>query len=414
MLYKKDINSKILSWRAFYEYIDGCVNIVIQAGEFLGKKTEHKILDIKGKNIGKSNETSSIEQASKEIESLITAKMRKGYVSYPNLSDEADVVFEETLQRELKYEQTDLDGNVAPMLCQQYYRSKKNWKDPSGELWDDRKYYYLKNYQAEKEAKAIIINFPCYNQPKVNGARCTVSLHEDKGVQLLSKLGLSYDIPHIKSFFEQRLHLFENGRVFDGELYIPNEPLQVISSAIKSNNLDTSRLVYIIFDLAIKNVVYEVRKKELESLIDINNTIKPTSVYLIETTTVMNDLDVQALTDIHIKNGYEGSILRNPKGLYAFGKRPMDIVKLKRVIDDEFKIIDVVPQAKKPDLGLFVCVTSDGKQFEVNPKGNTLYKELVLRMKSNFIGKPLTCTFYEYTEDKIPFHIIDNIVRDYE
>ena len=56
----------------------------------------------------------------------------------------------------------------------------------------------------------------------------------------------------------------------------------------------------------------------------------------------------------------------------------------------------------------------NGKEFKVTPRGNEAYKKQTLLNSSSFIGKQLTCVFYEYTEDGLPYHIIDNIVRDYE
>ena len=83
-------------------------------------------------------------------------------------------------------------------------------------------------------------------------------------------------------------------------------------------------------------------------------------------------------------------------------------------MDEEFVITDIVRSEKDDSIGLFVCTTVDGKEFKVNPKGTTEYKRSILLNTSSFIGKELTCRFYEYTDDGVPFHIIDNIVRDYE
>lgn len=439
ILYKKDSKGKVLQWSAEVNQSIQGVQIILKAGELEGKIVETIRNNIKGKNIGKSNETSPLTQATLEVESLYRRKKDLGYksledIGYNNylkknedfgLSSTTNTIsMGEYLKQHLSIDNTDALGNLKPMKAQQYYRSKKDWIDPNGKLWDDRKYFYLLNPYALKEKGAIIIKFPCLIQPKINGVRCTISFINNK-VQILSKEGKRYSLPHLEVVLVGNKTLIEENFkgyglelddiFFDGELYIHGEKLQTISSAVKAPNLDTNRVQFIAFDLGVKNlnnisrftilkdIINQIKEKDFTNSIDIVTTYK-----------VKSDAIVQTLTDNYIKDGYEGSILRNPEGFYQFGKRPMDMVKLKRVIDEEFKIIDIIPQDKNPDLGLFVCITKQGKEFQVNPKGDTHFKSLVLFQKHLFINKMLTCTFYEYTEDMIPFHVIDNIVRDYE
>ena len=323
---------------------------------------------------------------------------------------------EEALNIILPTYNTDISGNEIPMKCQQYYRSKKDFVDKTGKKWDDRKYYYLLNPYADKRNDALIIHFPCYIQPKVNGVRAFIKLVNDK-VKIFSKKGLEYNLPHISEWFNSRKDLFGDGDIiFDGELYIPGEHLQNISSAVRAMQLNTTLVKYYMFDIAIEDLSQKERFALLYSPI-MKNTIQQdlnSPVVLVETRSVGEDKRVQELTDIFIKQGYEGSVCRSFDGLYQFGKRPQSIVKLKRTTSAEFPIIDVISQEVDQSLGLFVCSTLDGKEFRVTPKGNENYKKEVLLKASSFIGKQLTCVFYEYTEDGLPYHIIDNIVRDYE
>ena len=428
-LYKKDSKGEILIWGAEVVQNTSGVCILITHGNFEGNLTTNIRDNIKGKNIGKANETSPYTQAQADNQSLYNKKKREGYKSLDDLKYDymsngfEDIQILQFLKANLKFDTTDADGNVKPMKAQQYYRSKKNFVDDTGKLWDDRKYYFLLNPQAYKTSKDIIIKFPCLIQPKLNGVRATISLDEFGKVQILSKEGLRYNIPHIEDLFELNKECFtftnfESGEVtdivFDGELYIHNEKLQVITSAVKKFNFNTPRVEFIAFDLAIPVLTNIQRIQLLKQLLHFSTlTLEPTISY-ITTHKVGNDGFVQKYTDEYIKQGYEGSIMRNPNGLYAFGKRPMDMVKLKRVIDEEFTIVDIVPQDKNPSLGLYVCVTKEGREFKVTPRGDEDFKELLLLQKHLYLNKQLTCTFYEYTEDLIPFHVIDNLIRDYE
>lgn len=444
-LYARDSKGKILQWNIEIISNTHSVDIKISYGEYNGAQALRWQRDIKGKNIGKSNETNSYQQAVSEAESAINRKKRKGYLTLEEAKDQyiapfitgtggeipdgsfsfidfTDDVKEKKPQLQIDLEKyiplnrTDKEGNAKPMKAQQYYRSKKNWTDPNGKLWDDRKYFYLKNPYVAKEPKAIITKFPCIIQPKVNGVRATVSLIDNK-VTIKSKEGLVYNLPIISSYIEKNIELLsykDTDLILDGELYIHGESLGNISSAVKAHNLNTARVKFILFDLAIEEYTNLERFKIINSVIKPKLNTLDCPIEVLKTGQCKSDEEAQKLTDKFITEGYEGSIFRDFNGLYAFGKRPQAMTKLKRMIDDEFTIVDVYPQKKDNSKGNFVCLTKEGKQFEVNPKGTDFFKQEVLTNKSNYIGKLLTCTFYEWTDDKIPLHIITNVVRDYE
>ena len=422
-LYKRG-RGKILEWVIKIENYNRQINICIAYGELEGAKTITYQNDIKGKNKGKSNETTPYEQAMIIANGKITTKEREGYKNLSVLEQAHQDIFYSMsligfLDEVLPTYNTDISGNEIPMKCQQYYRSKKDYVDSNGKKWDDRKYYFLLNPFADKRNDDLIINFPCYIQPKVNGVRAFIKLVNDK-VKIFSKKGLEYNLPHIAEWFSNNKELFtlENGQdiILDGELYIPGESLQNISSAVRAMQLNTNLVKYYMFDIAVEDMTQKDRFAALYSskYKEVIQSDLNCPVVLVQTKYINEDVRVQELTDTFINQGYEGSICRDPSGLYEFGKRPKTIVKLKRTVSEEFTIVEIIPQEVDPTLGLFVCSTIEGKQFKVNPKGNEAYKKQILLNNHSFIGKQLTCVFYEYTEDGLPYHVIDNIVRDYE
>lgn len=435
-LYARDSKGKILQWNI--EVKGGIqVDIMMSYGEYNGAQVLKWQRNIQGKNIGKSNETNSYEQAILQVESTVRLKKKKGYmtleesktfyetsniavikksITFTNMTDDNRDGLLLDLDKFLPKDRTDADGDVKPMKCQQYYRSKKNWTDPHGVEWTDRKYYYLTNPHVVKESNAIITKFPCMGQPKINGVRCTIRLVNNKPI-VKSKEGKIYKVAHINDFLTINTDIFgkEGKVVLDGELYIHKELLQDIASAINKPNLNTPRIVLILFDLAVENMTNKNRwddiKLNIKPKLDIHLNCP---IQIIQTVFIKNDTDAQKFTDICIKNGYEGAIFRQFKGKYAFGKRPQDMTKLKRTISSEFKIIDIIPQKVDSTKGNFVCITKEGLRFDVTPKGNDAFKRKVLFDKYKFIGKELTCDFYEWTKDRKPFHILNNIIRDYE
>lgn len=425
-LYKRGRDS-ILEWNIKIEQINNKVNLFMSYGLMDGKQVIRYQNNIKGKNKGKVNETTSLEQAQLEAQSKINLKLKEGYISIDSLlvNDEikkdhydSSISLKSFLDKYLPAYNTDVNGNEIPMKCQQYYRDGKEFTDPTGKVWDKRKYYLLTNPTAPVTANDLVINFPCFIQPKVNGVRAFIKLVNGKAV-IFSKKGLIYNLPHISTWLENNKELFNyEGQdvILDGELYIPGYSLQSISSAVKAWQIESLNVMFYLFDIAIEDVPQDKRFKEALYTPEKKAILAKAGslVYLVPTHLVGTNNQVQEFTDKYISEGYEGSICRDTKGLYEFGKRPKTIVKLKRTMSTEVEIIDVIPYEKDDTIGMYVCRTKDGNEFKVNPKMSTADKKNLLINRMDFIGKQLTITFYEYTDDGLPFHLIDNIVRDYE
>jgi len=423
ILYSRGSTGKVLVWSIkVRETLEGVI-VTTEHGEYYGKKSPTSYTITGGKNIGKSNETTSTQQALSEAESSWNRQKKKGYKSLIDLKitipydENYDTSLYHALDQKLPKYKTDKNNVVKPMLCQQYYRSKKNWIDPEGEYWDDRKYYYLMNPGVDKEPKSIIIDFPCIAQPKINGVRCLSHITRNL-VKQVSREGDEINIPHIVEELETLsntiLDLFGKEKIIlDGELYIHKRKLQDINSCIKKPNLDTYSLTYEVFDIAIDNNINSKRIQALSLLRDKieNSVFKMNCIRIVPSIIIENDHQAQYETDIWINQGFEGAIFRDINGLYEFGKRPKCITKLKRCISEDFIIVDIISQTKDPSKGLFVCRTEEGLEFEVNPKGTDDFKVLLLATKETYINKFLTCTFYEYTKDNKPFHIIYNVVK---
>lgn len=427
-LYKKNLKQKLLIWNIKINKRYDKDEIVITTGEYYGAKTLH-FKNVKSKNIGKTNETTVDEQAVIMVKALILSQRKYGYKSLEDLKiSSIDIAlsteeeFVELILNRLPKDVTDINGMLKPMLAGQYFRTKKDWVDPNGKVWKDRKYFYLKNPYELKEKGSIAAKFPMFGQPKINGVRCNIYLENDE-VIMKSKEGEVYVVEHIINWFKERLHLFwdntNNPIVYDGELYIHNEKLQYIRSAIVKPNLNTPFVTYEVYDIAVPNRSNRNRWAVIKELLKNTITVdieagKAPCVNVVSTFIMVNDLHVQRKTDEFIADGYEGIILRNQDADYQFGKRTINMLKLKRLMDNEFQIIGITPQENDPELGLYTCITSKGVEFNVTPTEDENYKRMMILMPHIFVNKMLTCSFYEYTDKDIPFHIVHNIVRDYE
>lgn len=428
-LYKKNAKGKLLTWEVKIVTSYSKVNLEIEAGEANGKKTRHD-KKVEQKNVGKANETSLLDQANLQMKSLIIGQRKYGYKTLADLNiddftlsmlDEQETY--DAILNALPDDATDLDGMLKPMLAAQYFRKKKDWTAPDGSIHKDRMYYYLNNPYEPKEKGFTSAKFPIYGQPKINGVRCLVYLHEGD-VKMKSKEGEFYKVEHIIKWFEDRLDLFTdiNGDpiIYDGELYIHNMLLQHIRSAVVKPNFETPMVTYEVYDIAVpkhSNMVrYSMLKQKLHECFNVatNQFVLNSPVKFVRTFKLINDTHVQAKCDEFIEQGYEGIILRVPSAEYQFGKRTVNMLKLKRLIQEEFQIIGIKAQEENPEFGLYVCITKDGVEFNVTPTESADYKETMMLTPYLFVGKMLTCSFYEYTDTGKPFHINHNIVRDYE
>ena len=144
-LFKRNTNGSINQWQIIvtdngYYTKEGIVN---------GEITQSKTTFVKGKNIGRSNETSDSEQAIKEAESKYKNKIEKGYTKNITKIDTSKKFF-------------------SPMLAHKYLDYKDN------------------------------ISFPVLVEPKIDGARMII---QKDG--LFTRNGKKYvSCPHIEELFE--------------------------------------------------------------------------------------------------------------------------------------------------------------------------------------------------------------------
>lgn len=309
--------------------------------------------EIKGKNIGKSNETSPLEQAKSELVSTVKKQKDKGYVE----------------------EGEESKNLLLPMLAHEYGKRKK------------------------------ALSFPCLAQPKLDGVRALYN----SSIGFWSRQGKLF-IPETVA----HLSFDTKGVTFDGELILPAPyTFQQTVSAVKKFDPALSPLLeYWIYDIIDdKDFVY--RKMQLE--VDFETVEFPINVKKVPTSTVPQ---ADSLTNIHVQNieaGYEGTMLRNLKGAYLIGHRSENLLKLKDFVDDEFQIIDVTDGvAKEQGCAVFVCTTSDGKTFNVRPKGTVEERQEMFSKKDSLIGKFITVRYQNLSDDGVPRFPVGIAVRDYE
>jgi len=350
-LYKRSSVGKLQSWNIWCG--DGFFEI--DWGQVDGARQLKLKNNIKGKNIGKANETDSLEQAAFEARSKWKKQLDKGYSETIPAEDEK---------------------KFLPMLAQRY----------------------------DKHAKKI--TFPAYWQPKLDGLRCTAHFENNKVVLKSRRNKVFSVLQHIEEHLWPRM---DENIVFDGELYTHGEDFQKLVSAIKRDEKSdfSNKIQLHVYDIYFKDepdMSFERRWQELSLFFPVFEYKNPTKhkVCLVRTKPVNNVQHVLNAQELALAWGYEGIMLRNSHGTYEVDRRSYNLQKVKKFLDKEYKIVDTKENENMKGTCVFVCVTETGTRFKVMPEGNQQQRQEYWKNSDKYIGKLLTVKFFEYTTSENP------------
>ena len=111
-----------------------------------------------------------------------------------------------------------------------------------------------------------------------------------------------------------------------------------------------------------------------------------------------NEEEVRESIGQYMQEGYEGSIIRNFRGIYEYGQRSADLLKWKLFVDCEAKIIGV--EKDKNGEGVLICEEKDGTQCKCKLKGTFAVRNY--EKCCSYVGKFITIKFQQRTVDGIP------------
>lgn len=346
---------------------DATIEIITQT-KLDGKEIVRTEIITKGKNVGKSNETTPYEQAVSETESRYRKKIKKGYKT--------------EIPTDLTKADTNALGLPKPMLAHPIHKVK-------------------------------LVEFPAHIQPKLDGHRSIITRRNGR-MMIYSRGG-----DEIKSM-EHVLACFDNvvaeDMFLDGELYVHGMKLQDIGSLIKKRQPGSEKVVFHAYDIMLDQP-YAQRLNILRAMINTDRLLDE-SVILTPTNIVSSMEEAMVFRNQAIEDGYEGAMLRTPDEGYQAGKKSRTLLKLKTFDDSEHAIVDVIEGKDRRvndivlKVALFICETPEGKRFEVTSMGNMYEKDATWRNREKFIGKSITVQHSGYTKDSIPWHPVALRLRE--
>jgi len=354
ILYSKTNTGAIQFWQVeSYQSEDQRVFVQTTFGQLGGAKQIACDEIKKGKNIGKVNETTPLEQAHIKAKQLWDKKIKDNY--------------QEDLEA-VKNGHSDLPS-IDPMLAAKYPENKHK------------------------------VKFPCLTQPKLDGLRMVAILKDGK-VKLYSRTRKEFKtLPHIVKELEIKFQGFGD-LILDGEAYCDEykEDFNEIISLIKRDEIHPEhyKIHYHIYDIPSHTGITSERQRYLDFLFEGREF-----QYLkrVQTEVVNSEEEIEDKLNLFLSQGYEGVMVRT-EGKYE-NKRSKSLLKYKVFQDDEFEIIGVKEGTGKlmGHAGSFVCKTKDGVVFNAKLKGKLDNLKEYFENIDKYIGKMLTVRYFGYTID---------------
>ena len=375
--------TKVWSIRVFERMSQGVIQTT--HGYLNGKMQVNEKVISQGKNIGKKNETSPIEQAISEARATWVKKIESGYAEsiLGTMSTDVDEKEEESeveSKAQSKAKGKGIHAEVPlPMLAHDYH----------------------------KRGKSAL--FPCFVQPKLDGTRCVGM----PGNGLFSRLRKSF--PHMEHILSE-LHQLPPEIILDGELYSSTLTFQEIVGLVKKETLRDGdaekqrQIQFHVYDI-ITDMPFHNRLANLKHLFQRH---KFQHLVLVPTEMCESEEKMKEKHAAYVLSGYEGIMLRTKLGVYKHS-RSVDLLKYKEFLDDEYEVVGFEQgQGLEEGCVIWVCKTAEEKTFHCRPRGSRESRSELFQNGADYIGKKLTVRFQELTDERIPRFPVGIAFRDYE
>ena len=235
----------------------------------------------------------------------------------------------------------------------------------------------MKPLLASKIEDINALRYPLLASPKIDGIRCLIM---NNGSPVSRKLK---DIPN-RYVFGKLLGLMLPG--LDGELIVPGKPFNEVSGDIMRFDGEPEFQFYVFDVWNMEGVQYTER---------LNHLCKMKYPLCVKMVQQMRIRDASELTEYEaycLNLGYEGVMVRDPAGLYKYGRSTVNeqiLLKLKRFEDSEAVIVGVEEEMHnnntaerdnlgrtkrsshqanlvgKGTLGAFIVTDDEGRQFKI-------------------------------------------------
>jgi hypothetical protein len=373
-LYGSATNGKVKEWS---------IRVIETGGIFIetrhgyeGGKIQTNLKEItQGKNIGRKNATTPLQQAISDAQSLWQKKRDEKYDVKASISaTSATSATSEATSAISASRAAEVDDSVpSPMLAHDY----------------------------NKRGKSIV--YPCYVQPKLDGTR-TIAI---PGKGLFSRNRKAYPhLEHIREEIDKLPHI-----ILDGELYSDTLTFQEIVGLVKNETLQEKQteIKLHVYDM-INDQTFHVRNFNLQMLFKKH---KFKHLVLVKTEGCASEDVMKEKHAEYVQEGFEGVMLRNKEGGYA-NNRSVHLQKYKEFFDMECPIIGFKEgEGLEKGCVIWICKVNE-KPFSCRPRGTREQRQEQFLVGEQALGKMLTVRYQEMTDDGLLRFPVGIAIRDYE
>lgn len=249
------------------------------------------------------------------------------------------------------------------------------------------------------------VKFPIMASSKLDGIRCTIF----GGVAYSRSLK---PIPNkfVQSWAKENAFNLEG---FDGELILGNPNEEAVFNRTTSFVMSHDKVEdfsFWVFDL-VTDDTSKTRQEALESIF--SSKVIP-RCRLLKQTLVSSPEELESFEEEQLQEGFEGTMLKDPHGLYKFGRSTVkggQLLKRKVFVDSEFEVVGYEPKYHNTNeattnelgrterssskeglvaleqLGSLTLKTAEGKIFSVGSGFDDAMRNQFWSEKENLIGK---------------------------
>lgn len=249
------------------------------------------------------------------------------------------------------------------------------------------------------------VKFPILASSKLDGIRCTI----------FSGVAYSRSLKPIPNKFVQTWAK-ENAKDlegFDGELILGNPNEEAVFNRTTSFVMSHDKVEdfsFWVFDL-VNEDASKTRQEALESIF--SNKVIP-RCQLLKQTLVNSPTELESFEEQQLQEGFEGTMIKDPQGLYKFGRSTIkggQLLKRKVFVDSEFEVVGYEPKYHNTNeattnelgrterssskeglvaleqLGSLTLKTTEGKVFSVGSGFDDAMRNQFWSEKESLIGK---------------------------
>jgi DNA ligase-1 len=353
-LVKKTSDDGIQEWEVrVEERSDGTADVVIIHGRQDGAKQVVRDNVAVGKNVGKKNATTPLEQAIKEAEARWTKQKERHHYG--------DTVEESAAAR-----------SDAPMLAETYadFSERVDWNT-------------------------------AFVQPKLDGHRC---LARNVGGQILLFSRKGEQITTMGHIAEVLTGQLDEGETIDGELYVPGTPFEKIASAIRNSKkkgaIAPEAVQYHVYDTVSPLRFGERYSRATEKLRRLPESI----IVPVKTVKIMTPDEAMEFQRNAVADGFEGAMVRWGDIGYQAGKRSKNLLKLKTFDPGTFEIVGFKEgDSTCAGMCIWVCkIPANGTSFDVLAFGTHQQKRAAFQTAAEKLGHMVNIKYFGWTTTDIP------------